>query len=553
MKKNIFLLCCTSILLTVSCANQFESVSYQKELKKNKNLTKSQLKNWLHKDLIKDTIPGISLERVYSELIRNKKGKEVIVAVIDTKVKTNHEDLSGVFWKNENEIPNNGIDDDNNGYIDDINGWNFLGNSKGDNILYASNESVRIIQKFQDKFKNVKESNVSIKDLETYKLYKKAKKNYKTVYNDAIAEQKYADFLIDGYPKAMKVIDSIYPNKNYIVKDLDSLVKLYKKSNLKLAKKIYFMADCIKYDLTEKWIKDTKESADNMLNYTYNLNYYDKIKIDSFPHDITKTNYGNNLISDPEGIFYHSTYVSGIIAANSSNSIGINGVSNNVKIMPLVIAAKGRGEYDKDIALAIKYAVDNGAKVINMSFGKKYSLYKEWVFKALKYAENHNVLVVCASGNDGVNLNVSNEHYPNDNVNNGKEFTDIFLLVGSISHKLDSTFVSSFSRYGSIDVDLFAPGEDIYTTTSSDKKYNSSNGTSWSCAVTSGVAALIRSYYPKLTAVQVKEILMKSGVSYDLEVIVPGTKDKKVKFNTLSKSGKVLNAYNALLMAREYN
>jgi subtilisin family serine protease len=241
--------------------------------------------------------------------------------------------------------------------------------------------------------------------------------------------------------------------------------------------------------------------------------------------------------------------VSGIIAANRENNIGIKGILQNVKIMPLNISYSG-DENDKDIAMAIYYAVDNGAKVINMSFGKEFSLHKEWVFEAFKYAEKHNVLLIHCSGNNSFNVD-ENSYYPSDVTYDGStEVCGNFINVGSISSRLDSTFVSAFSNYGKQNVDLFAPGEEIYTTTSGNA-YMSDSGTSLAGPMVSGTAALIWSYYPKLTVQELKQIILESGTAYDIEVIVSGTKDKKVPFSELSKSGKVLNVYNAMQMAEK--
>jgi subtilisin family serine protease len=332
---------------------------------------------------------------------------------------------------------------------------------------------------------------------------------------------------------------------------LDRLYSKYKKSNTELANQAYFISDCIKYNLSEKWIYDYKKEVDNKIKKTYNLNYYDRKNIDSKPDDISFINYGNPYISKNMDEFYHGTLIAGLIGANRGNAIGINGITNNVKIMPLAISSNGE-EHDKDIALAIRYAVDNGAEIINMSFGKNFSLYKEWVFEAIKYAEKSNVLIVSSAGNSSYNLNEYNNYYPNDNIENQEEVANNFLLVGSISNKLDNSFLSYYSNYGNIDVDIFAPGETIYTTLPSNK-YKYDNGTSLASAITSGVAALIFSYYPNLTASQVKHILMDSGLEYTIEVNTPTKEDKNktTPFNQLSKSGKVLNAYNALLMAAE--
>jgi cell wall-associated protease len=511
----------------------------------NKSIKK--VRNWHHKDIEIDTIPGISLLRAYDSLLVSKKPKEVVVAVIDTEIDVNHEDLSGEFWVNENEILHNGIDDDNNGYIDDINGWNFIGNLNGENIIYSNLECVRLLQKYQSQFSG--KENISYKDKANYKLYTSAKKYYADKLKVAKSDQEYGNFLFSGYPKAKKAMKKIFPKEDYTTKMLDSLYSKYKKSNTELANQAYFISDCIKYNLSEKWIYDYKKEVDNKIEKTYNLNYYDRKNIDNKPDDISFINYGNPYISKNMDEFYHGTLIAGLIGANRGNAIGINGITNNVKIMPLAISSNGE-EHDKDIALAIRYAVDNGAEIINMSFGKNFSLYKEWVFEAIKYAEKSNVLIVSSAGNSSYNLNEYNNYYPNDNIENQEEVANNFLLVGSISNKLDNSFLSYYSNYGNIDVDIFAPGETIYTTLPNNK-YKYDSGTSLASAITSGVAALLYAYYPNLTASQVKHILMDSGLEYDIEVSTP-TKDDKNKmtpFNQLSKSGKVLNAYNAFIMA----
>lgn len=340
-----------------------------------------------------------------------------------------------------------------------------------------------------------------------------------------------------------------FKNESYTTANLDSVYKKYKTIDKDLANHAYFMSDFIKYDLSQEWINTYKDNADQVITKNYNLNYFDKKDIDEKPNDIAYKAYGNPFINKNINKFYHGTLIAGLIAAQRDNSIGINGVSNNAKIMSLAISSNG-SEHDKDIALAIQYAVDNGAKVINMSFGKEFSLERAWVFEAFKYAEKHNVLIVSSAGNSSYNLNTFNNYYPNDNVNNNKEISDNFLLVGSTSYNLNDSLLSYYSNYGNNDVDIFAPGENIYTTSPNDN-YKFDSGTSLASAITSGVAALILSYYPDLTAYEVKQIIMDSGLEYNLSVSTPTKEDKtkKTPFNKLSKSGKIVNAYNALILA----
>ncbi|WP_298779298.1 S8 family serine peptidase [uncultured Polaribacter sp.] len=520
-----------------------------KLLLKNKELESlKDFKSWYLKDIEIDTVPGVSLQRAYDSLLINKKGKEVIIAVIDTEVDINHEELKNNIWINNDEIPNNQIDDDYNGYIDDINGWNFLGNLKGQNIIYSSTESVRIIRFYKNKFNNKKKEDVPVDKHEEFDLFIKAKTEYDKNIKRAKSDLEYGDFLFYGYPKAKEAMKNLFLREDYTPKELDSVYKKYKKINNPLAKHAYFISDFIKYNLTEDWVNNYKKNAENKINTIYNLEYYDRKDIDENPSDITFKNYGNPFINKNINKLYHGTLIAGLISADRDNHKGIKGISNLLKIMPLAISSNGT-EHDKDVALAIKYAVDNGAKVINMSFGKELSLHKQWVFDAIQYAEEKNVLIISSAGNLGKNLN-SNDYFPNDNIKNGAEITDNFMLIGSSSFNLNIKLLSYYSNYGDNDVDLFAPGQKIYTTLPNNK-YKFESGTSLASAITSGVAGLIRSYYPNLTAPQIKHILMDSGLEYTLEVSTP-TKEEKNKttpFNQLSKSGKVLNAYNALIMA----
>jgi subtilisin family serine protease len=258
---------------------------------------------------------------------------------------------------------------------------------------------------------------------------------------------------------------------------------------------------------------------------------------------------GNSKIKNNDLIFQHSTPVSGLLAATRNNAVGIDGYSNYIKIMPVVMVAYG-DEHDEDVAKAIKYAVDNGAQIINMSWGKYYSTKKELVKEAFKYAENNNVLLVSGSGNDSKNTDVE-RNYPTDFYDE-KEVTDNFINVGGITHKMDSTLVSSFSNYGVAQVDIMAPASAIYSS-DPDNTYSSSDGTSFASPMVAGTAALLKSYFPKLTAVQLKEIILTSGTKLDIMVKRPGDDKNEplVPFSTLSKTGSILNTYAAFKKAAE--
>ncbi|WP_205318037.1 S8 family serine peptidase [Kordia sp. SMS9] len=515
---------------------------------KKQPLTKAENQNWHLKDIYTDSIPGISLEKAY-DFLKNKKGDTIIVAVIDTELDIDHEDLKDQIWINKDEIPNNNIDDDNNGYIDDINGWNYVGSKKGDDALYTSYEYVRIIKKYDSllKYYNLL-SEVPKEHLENFKLYQKAYIKYDSEVdykNSEIARYKRIN---TRYNKGKSVAKKYFPKEDYTVAKLDSLKSTINKKNEK--KSISNLAYYVKYDIDEKWCNSYIEFEEFKLNTLFNFNYNDRRSRKDNTNDINDYPYGNNDVQGTQ-LINHATQIASIIAAQRNNKIGIDGINDLVKIMPLSIAAVG-DDFDKDIALAIRYAVDNGAKIINMSLGKEFSMYPEWVNDAIKYAQDKNVLIITSAGNNGLNID-KNDDFPTDNLK-GVETVQNFIKVGNTSKNINSKLIFSNSNYGKKNVDIYAPGTKINCLS----RYGeiTDTGTSLSSAVVSGVASLLFSYYPNLTAIEVKNIILESGSSYDLMVLKPypnGEKrdPKKVPFSSLSKSGKIVNAYNALLMAEE--
>ncbi|WP_188112170.1 S8 family serine peptidase [Aquimarina sp. RZ0] len=548
-----------AVLFILSCKDNnlkknIEIISvptYSMLVPKVKQLTKEEYEDWYHKDIIKDTIPGISLNKAYTFLIDKSIRDTIIVAILDSPIDNNHEDLKQQIWINKNEIPNNGIDDDDNGYIDDIQGWNFTGSSKGEQVLFSNYEFTRILRKYDSLFNNTTlDNSISSKDSSSFQLYSKANKKFNKQIKLAIEDTIYGNMLYKSHSNAKNTLKTYFPNHNYTISSLDSLKLLYPKDTL-LQRDILRMSNFIKYDFTEKYITNYKLLAEENINKLLNLSYNDRTILGDNSENLLDHNYGNNIVNQKINFFEHSTIVSGVIGAKRNNNIGIDGVAN-VKIMPVCISVYG-DEHDKDIALAIKYAVDNGAKVINMSFGKLFSLNKKWVDDAFKYAEKNNVLIVSSAGNNHFDLNkVENEYYPNDNINNGSEISSNFMMIGASSDEVNENLITDFSNYGNIDVDVFAPGDNIKTTLP-ENSYTIERGTSISTAIVSGIAALVWSYYPDLSAAEMKNVLMQSGNSYNINVEIKqedGTK-KTVPFSELSKSGKIVNAYNALLIAEQ--
>ena len=488
-------------------------------------LTEQEKHTWGHLDLVKDTIPGMSVDKAYQDIIKNKKGETVIVAVIDTGIDINHEDLDGVMWTNTKEIPNNGIDDDKNGYVDDIHGWNFLGD--------AYNEQLEFVRILASKDTNNPDyARAKAEYDEEYEKYT----GLKTNYEQFLQQLDVADGLIAAHLN----------KKEYTQEDVNGITAQDEKLQQAVALiKYVYSLDMESVSEFRKELNQGIEQFNDRLNYNLNLTFKGRLNGDD-PDDMSTKYYGNGNVKPSKKDESHGTHVAGIIAAERNNGKGANGVANNVKIMSVRAVPNG-DEYDKDIALAIRYAVDNGAKVINGSFGKYYSPHSDWVREAIAYAGKHDVLVVKAAGNEGEDLD-KKAVYPNDQVNNGPEVSDTFITVGALEPKYGANMVANFSNYGKINVDVFSPGAKIYSTTP-ESEYDTKGGTSMAAPAVAGVAALIRSLYPKLSAAQVKKVLMDSGLPITAKVVVAGDSENVKTFGDLSKSGKIVNAYNALIMA----
>jgi subtilisin family serine protease len=446
------------------------------------------------------------------------KGKEVIVAVIDTGLDTDHKSLSNNVWVNKDEKIN-GKDDDKNGYIDDINGWNYLGSSYNE-----TRDMTRILR--DNKVNNRKYDQV---EAEIKKEIKRSNEQLDILnyYVQLLEESK--DLLSDHLDKDEFSIEDV----NNIVTENEKLIR---------AKNIYIDFDF--YGFTKEYLNQGIEQYNDFINYHFNIDFNGRTTDDNI-YDINDTNYGDSNVRNIKESESHSTHVSGIIAADRKNKKGNKGINNLAKIMVLRAVPNG-DEYDKDVALAIRYAVDNGARIINGSFGKYFSSNPEWVIDAIRYASDNDVLFIAGAGNESKDLDsLSNDNYPNDQFFNKNEFSDTFIKVGASSINLNENFTAYFSNYGKINVDVFAPGVDIYSTMPNNK-YKSQDGTSMSSPVVAGVASLIMSYFPKLSAKKVKEIIMESGIDIDLKIENLG--DNK-HFREYSKSGKLVNAYNALILA----
>ena len=559
--KSIFLSAFAALFLA-SCASTQKVLSLPnfdapiKITPKQSVLSEEEEKFWSHADLTKDSIAGMSLEKAY-QFLEGKKPTSVIVAIADSGVDIEHEDLKDVLWMNTKEIKGNNIDDDKNGYIDDIYGWNFLGNASGKMINADQLEITRLVKKGREKFGDKKSEEIAENDTYEFESYQRLNQEYMLTISQKEFEIQEMQQTISNLERVKQVftdVKKLVGKEKLRLSDLDSLkpTSLMMISQIEAIKKILENGsnedDLLEY--YQKVADYTKELKKAIKGYDLDLNVRETLGDDLY--DINDKFYGNNNVIGDKDLEKHGTHVAGIVAASRINNKGAKGVANTVKTMTVRIVPDG-DEHDKDVALGIRYAVDNGAKIINTSFGKRFSPNKEWVFDAIEYAAKKDVLIVNAAGNDGKDIDIR-ETYPNDSKDLKTEFADNVITIGASSLYYNEELVASFSNYGKINVDIFAPGVDIYSTVPKNE-YEPLSGTSMAAPSTSGVAALIRAYYPALTAKQVKYILMNSGVKIDFKVIKPGSQTGEnpegelVPFADLSVSGRIVNAYNALQLA----
>jgi subtilisin family serine protease len=470
---------------------------------------------------------GASVNKTYKELLDGKEAKKtVIVAIIDSGVDINHEDLKGKIWLNEDEIPNNNIDDDRNGFIDDLYGWNFIGNAKGENINYENLEYTRIYK-----------SGTEAKD------YKVAKKQYEAELEKRIKEKENLTRFSEKYTNAK----ALFKEKTGVEVTNESDLTTITSNDASLSEAITFLKRIYSNGFSEESLVSNKKRNTEFLDYYLNVNFNPRALVGDNPNDINDNHYGNADIIGPRA--NHGTGLAGIIAGIRDNGVGIDGIATNVKLMILRTTPNG-DERDKDVALAIRYAIENGADIINMSFGKAFSPQKSFVDDAIKLAEKKNVLLVHAAGNEAENIDEF-VHYPSDCYGDLSEFTN-FINVGASGKNVDKTLACFFSNYGKKHVDIFAPGEDIVTT-DENNTYSMHSGTSEAAPIVTGIAAIILSYYPDLTPQQLIAILLDSSTNLkNKKVLKPELKNENmelVSFDKLSKSGGVVNAYEAMKMA----
>ncbi len=506
--------------------------------------------NWFTLDPGTDKVAGTGADAALKTLKeKGKKGQTIIVAVLDSGVDADHEDLKPIMWVNPNEVPNNGIDEDGNGYVDDIHGWNFIGGKDGKNVHHDTYELTREYVRLKNRFAGTEPAKLYGDAKKEYAYYEEIKKAFEERRAEAEEQKAGMESQFAKVGNAFAAAQKALNKKEIVEADMEALKKADKDAATTLEK-------LFKNGVTQADFEEQKAEAleyfNGQLNYGLNPDYNPRTIVGDNPNDVNERFYGNNDVQGPDA--FHGTHVAGIIAAVRNNDIGIRGVADNVRIMSVRCVPDG-DERDKDVANAIRYAVDNGASIINMSFGKGYSPNKKLVDDAIKYAEEHDVLLIHAAGNDAEN-NDTDPNFPNDMYaepmkkglfGKQKNATN-WMEIGALSWKSGEKRVASFSNYGKKNVDLFSPGVAIYSTIPG-SKYGNAQGTSMAAPAAAGVAAILRAHYPELSAEQVREVMMKSVVPQnDAEVFKPGTTEK-VNFSELCASGGVVSATNAVALA----
>ncbi|MDB5235204.1 MAG: peptidase [Hymenobacter sp.] len=503
---------------------------------------------WYLKDPQLDKTPGIGATRAYQEILKNLIPTPVIVAVIDSGIDTAHVDLKPVLWTNTKEIPGNGIDDDQNGYVDDVHGWNFLGGKDGRNVNAETLEMTRIVAAGRPRFKGKTAKTVKPAEQADFALYQKAEKAYTARLKEEKERAQQVEsmaapltMMVENLKQALGT-DKLDTTALRNVKTDDPNLKRASAGMLEMMRQTGAAdADALLKELSNA-AKQERSMLDNSLNLSFNPRA-DIIKDD--PTNVNDHNYGNNDVQGPDAL--HGTHVAGIIAAVRDNKIGVQGIAADPVRIMAVRAVPDGDERDKDIANAIRYAVDNGASIINMSFGKEFSPQRPAVEAAYKYAAQKGVLLVHAAGNENNNLDVS-DNYPASFYMN-KATVPNLLTVGASGPSDNANLTADFSNYSKKGVDVFAPGVNIYSTLPG-STYGNESGTSMASPVTAGVAAVLKSYFPKLTATDLKRIIMQSAQVHHTKVQTPGG-EKLVDFATLSVTGGVVDMYEAVKLAQK--
>ncbi len=499
-------------------------------------------RDWYHLDRVPRSGPGLDTRTAYRSVLQDRAPRDTVqVAIIDSGIDIDHEDLAAETWTNADEVPNNDVDDDNNGYVDDVHGWNFIGGPNGKNVNQDTYELTRIYVDLRKHFQGVDSAEVAPENRSQYQRYQKIKRTFREKHRQAKRR-------FNRVQKAQTAVQtSVQILKTHL--QTDTLTQEAVRSVSSSQQNVRRAQETLQYfydqGLTPSDLREYKNQLQRKVEYNYNPDFNPRPIVGDDYSDKTERRYGNNDVVGPDAS--HGTHVAGIIGATRQNGIGIKGIARGVRIMPVRTVPNG-DERDKDVANAIRYAVDNGADVINMSFGKKYSPHKDVVDAAVQYADSMGVLMIHAAGNDGTNVD-SSDNFPSPYYQDGGQ-AQRWIEVGASSWKGGKQLAARFSNYGAERVDVFAPGQSIYSTVPNNK-YERNNGTSMAAPMVSGLAALMMAYYPSLSATEVRSIILDTATRYRDQLVSRPGGSGTVRFGNLSQTGAIVNARAALQRAQE--
>lgn len=507
-------------------------------------------REWLRLDEDADGVRGISLTRALEALGDRRPQRRVVVAVIDSGVEITHDDLEGRIWTNAGEVAGNGLDDDGNGYADDLHGWSFLGNANGENVQHERLEITRLVAQFRDRFAGVDPDALSDADKAEYDRFRAMEEEMTQKREQARQDQKeYGEMLAQTEQVETTVAQATTVLQNALGKEyftnedlapgfLDTEQVQWAKNVMRYLQENGITSEQIAYE--RELLGKLVHAARTEVEYKYNPDYDPRPLVGDDPDDPDERYYGSPDVQGPYAS--HGTSVSSVIAAVRGNDFGVDGITRDSVFIMALRAVPSGDERDKDIANAIRYAVDNGAHVINMSFGKAYSPNKRVVDDAIRHAAEHGVLLVHGAGNDGADLD-ADPNFPTPILDDGTR-ADNWLEVGATT-AAPEVFAATFSNYGQTSVDLFAPGADI-DMLDLENGTTRADGTSFAAPVVAGVAALLLSYYPELTPLDAREIILESAVPYRGTTAQRPGLGGPVDFGTLSVTGGVVNAARAV-------
>ena len=496
--------------------------------------------DWFHLDRERRRIPGLATRSAYETVLADRSPRDTVtVAIIDSGIDVDHEDLAASTWTNRDEVPGNNEDDDNNGYVDDRHGWNFIGGPNGKNVEQDTYELTRLYVKYRERFADVDSASVADSNRDAYRRFETLRKQFRQKRQQAQKELKNVQQARDAVQFSEKVLTNHLGVDSLSRTTVDTLTT----DDPQLRKARDILLYFYRQDLTPQDIYDYYDSLKRRVEYNYNSDFNPRPIVGDDYADKTERYYGNSDVEGPDP--YHGTHVGGIVGAVRNNDVGIDGVANAVRVMSVRAVPNG-DERDKDVANAIRYAANNGADVINMSFGKGYSPHKEVVDAAVRHADSMGVLMVHAAGNDGANVDTT-ENYPTRTyLDDGQ--AQHWIEVGASSWEAPPNLVAPFSNYGEKSVDVFAPGRSIYSTVP-DNQYEQSDGTSMAAPMVSGVAALVMAYFPELPVAQVRSIILETATPFPETMVTRPGGSEKVPFGQLSRTGGIVNAQAALQRA----